>query len=92
MVGWKALPPASHCPLSSPLAPLLSPLRQRGEKGGSQVSVFVIEVSTPGPRDARGRLGGGPPLPRILFSALSLPCEMGKYFTGPAFALPEGTR
>jgi hypothetical protein len=38
------------------------------------------------------RLGGGPPLPRILFSALSLPCEMIKYFTGPAFALPEGTR
>jgi hypothetical protein len=56
------------------------------------VSVFVIEVSTSGLKDARGRLGGEPPLPRILFSALSLPCEMGKYFTGPAFALPEGTR
>jgi hypothetical protein len=27
MVGWKALPPASHCPLSSPL---LSPLRGGG--------------------------------------------------------------
>jgi hypothetical protein len=37
-------------------------------------------------------MGGEAPLPRILFSALSLPCEMGKYFTGPAFALPEGTR
>jgi hypothetical protein len=34
MVGWKALPPASYCPLLSPLAPLLSPLR--GEKGGRE--------------------------------------------------------
>jgi len=40
---------------------------------GSQGWVLVIEVSTPRPRDARGRLGGGPPLPRILFSAFSLP-------------------
>jgi hypothetical protein len=35
-----------------------------------------IEVSTPGPRDARGRLGGKDPLPRSLFSALHLPCEI----------------
>jgi hypothetical protein len=60
--------------------------------GASQVSVFVIEVSTPGPRDARGRLGGEDPLPRILFSAFHLPCEMGEYFTGQVEGLKEGSR
>jgi hypothetical protein len=38
-----------------------------GEGAGSQVSVFVIEVSTPGPRDARGRLGGGASPPKNPF-------------------------
>jgi len=36
MAGWKALPPGSHCPLSSPLGPLSLPAtgRERGEEIG----------------------------------------------------------
>jgi hypothetical protein len=78
MVGWKALPLASHYPLSFPLAPLLfsSSLRRaaaagRGPGGGvspeGQVASMPIDVRGNFKPVLRGRLplASAPPLPGL---------------------------